>query len=212
MQDAVLFDLDGTLVDSLEDIAEALDRAFDDHGLTRPPRTSLRGWVGGGARHLVEQAVSAPLVDGILARFQHHYAAAPADHTVLYPGIGAVLDALVERGVRLAVISNKPHDLTVAIAAQRLAAWPFAAIVGHRPGTPLKPDPTAALALALALDVPPARCTLVGDAPSDVATARAAGMRALAVSWGFRPRASLVGAQPDGIADHAAELLALLTR
>lgn len=211
MLTAVLFDLDGTLVDSLEDIARALDRAFDDHGLPRPPRSALRGWVGGGARNLVQQAVDAPLVDGILARFQHHYAAAPAEHTALYPGLAAVLDALVERGVRLAVISNKPHDLTVAIAAQLLARWPFAEIVGHRPGVPLKPDPTAALALAHALDVPPARCALVGDAATDVATARAAGMRAIAVTWGFRPRASLEAAHPDGIADHAAELLALLT-
>ena len=201
---AFIFDLDGTLVDSLEDIAAALDRALADHGLAQPTRAQVRGWIGGGALELVRRAVAPELVDAVFARFRVHYAAAPVVHTHLYAGIPAVLDALAARA-KLAVLSNKPHALTTVICAQLLARWPFAAIAGHREGVPLKPDPTAVLAIARDLGVAPPDCAYVGDSAIDVATARAAGMRAIAVSWGFRPRAELAGA--DAIADVPAALL-----
>ncbi len=202
---AIIFDLDGTLVDSLPDIAAALGSAMVELGLTPPGREIVRTWIGGGARNLVVQAVAPGLVDAVYARFQLHYAARPCVDTVVYPGLGAVLDRLTGP---LAVLTNKPHKLAVRICEQLLAPWQFRAFVGHRDGVPLKPDPTAALQLARELGVAPADCALVGDAGTDIATARAAGMRAIGVSWGYRPRADLAGA--DAIADDPAQLAAAL--
>ena len=207
---AVIFDLDGTLVDSLADIAAALDRALDDHGIARPPIERVRTWIGGGARNLVVHAVGEARADAVLARFRVHYAAAPIVHTRLYPGLDAVIDDLAARGVALAVLSNKPHALTVRICEGLLARWRFAAVVGHRDGAPLKPAPGPALAVAASLGVAPAECAFVGDSAIDIATARAAGMHAVAVSWGFRPRAELEAARADVIVDAPAQLAALV--
>ena len=206
---AVIFDLDGTLVDSLEDIACALDRALDDHGIARPTRELVRTWIGGGARNLIVHAVGEQRADSVLARFRVHYAAAPIVHTQLYAGLDAVLDRFVERGLRLAVLSNKPHALTVPICDAVLARWPFAAVIGAREGVALKPSPDAALEIASALAVPPEQCAFVGDSAIDMLTAQAAHMVPVAVTWGFRPRVELVATQPVLIADTPAELAAL---
>jgi phosphoglycolate phosphatase len=206
---ALIFDLDGTLVDSLEDLAAALDAALVDHGLPTPTRAQVRTWVGGGARALVAHAVTAAQVDPVLARFAVHYAAAPVVRTVLYPGLAPVLDELAA-GHRLAVLTNKPEPLAVAICGRLLARWPFAIIHGQRPGVPLKPDPTSALAIAHALAVEPAACAVIGDAPTDVATAHAGGMRAVGVTWGYRSRAELTAARPTLLVDRPEELRALV--
>jgi phosphoglycolate phosphatase len=204
---AVIFDLDGTLVDSLDDITDALTGAMADIGLPAPGRDAVRRWIGGGARNLIEQAAPADRVDDVLARFRTRYHAAPVSHTHLFPGVDALLDRLaVAGGPALAVLSNKPHDLTVRICDALLARWPFRSIVGHRAGSPLKPHPASALAISDELGLPPAACALVGDADTDIATARAAGMRAIAVTWGFRPRHELAAAGPAVMVDDPAEI------
>jgi phosphoglycolate phosphatase len=203
----VIFDLDGTLVDSAGDITAALAAAMRDAGLPTVSEATVRGWIGGGARSLIRRAVPSELVEAVLARFGVHYAAAPVVHSRLYPGIAAALDRLASRP--LAVLSNKPDALLGPICDRLLARWPFRAIVGQRDGVPLKPDPAAALAIAGELGAAPASCTLVGDAGSDVATARAAGMTAIAVSWGYRPRDELVAAGPARVLDDPAQLAEL---
>jgi phosphoglycolate phosphatase len=206
--EAVVFDLDGTLVDSLPDIAAALAAALVDHGQQVPSLQQVRAWIGGGARSLVERAVEPALVEPVLARFRVHYAAEPVARTRVFDGLSPVLDRLAG-ACRLAVLSNKPHDLTASIATALLARWPFAAVVGAVAGTPLKPDPTSALAIANDLGIAPGRCALVGDAATDIATARAAGMTAVAVTWGYRPRAELVEAGPHVLADAPSDLAVL---
>ncbi len=204
---AVIFDLDGTLVDSLDDIAAALGAALGDVGLAAPPVELVRGWIGNGAHSLVRCAVDGRAdVDAVLASFRDRYRASPVVHSRLYDGLPAALDALAAPGRSFAVLSNKPHELTRVITDRLLAAWPFAAVFGQRPGVPLKPDPTAALIAAEELGVAPARCAFVGDSAIDVETARGAGMRAIAVSWGFRDRAELEAARPDAIADRPDQL------
>ncbi|MBA3453519.1 MAG: HAD-IA family hydrolase [Deltaproteobacteria bacterium] len=213
---AVLFDLDGTLIDSLADISSALCAALADHSLAQPTIDTVRTWIGGGARNLIVHAIDAArlapdMVDVVLARFRVHYAAAPIVKTRLYPGLAPVLDELVVADLRLAVLTNKPHDLAVRICGPLLAPWPFGMIVGQRAGVALKPDPGAALQIAAELGVPPEDCAFVGDSAVDLDTARAAGMRAVGVSWGFRPRDELEACNPWLLVDDPAGLRALLT-
>lgn len=209
---AVIFDLDGTLVDSLEDIAAALDLALDDHGIARPSRAAVRTWIGGGARNLVVHAAGEERADAVLARFRVHYAAAPVVHTRLYAGLEPVLDAFVARGVKLAVLSNKPDALTKQIAEVLLVSrWPFSPVLGHRPQVALKPAPDAALEVAATLELAPDACAFVGDSAIDIHTAQAARMLPVAVSWGFRPRAELAAARPALIADVPGELARLIS-
>jgi phosphoglycolate phosphatase len=208
--EAAIFDLDGTLVDSLEDIACALDLALDDHGLARPTRGLVRTWIGGGARNLIAQAVPLDMIDPVYARFRVHYEATPIKHTRLYDGIAGVLDRFAEAGVKLAVCSNKPDPLTQCICDVVLARWPFGAIVGQRSHVALKPAPDSALEVAERLGTAPEACTFVGDSAIDILTAQAAKMRAVGVSWGFRPRTELAAANASLIADAPADLLTLL--
>jgi phosphoglycolate phosphatase len=206
--EAVVFDLDGTLVDSLPDIAAGLAAALADHDLPVPAMAHIRTLIGGGARALIERVVEPARVDAVLARFRVHYAAEPFARTRVYDGLAPVLDRL-SASCKLAVLSNKPHELTTVIAKACLGRWPFAPVLGAVAGTPLKPDPTAALAIAGELGVPPGRCAYVGDSAIDVHTARAAGMTAVAVAWGYRPRAELVEAGPHLLVDAPSELAAL---
>jgi len=141
----VIFDLDGTLVDSLDDIAAHLNGALADRGLPERTRDEVRAWVGHGAEQLIVRAVpNADEVAPVLARFRARYRDRPMIATRVYDGLGPVLDAIAP-GRALAVLSNKPHELTVAIAEQVLARWRFAVVSGQRPERPHKPDPGAAL-------------------------------------------------------------------
>lgn len=204
-----IFDLDGTLVDSLGDIARALTTALAAFDLPPPTLDAVRGWVGDGARSLVARAVGDRAdVDAVHGAFREAYRAAPMVATHLYDGLGAALDELAGRGLTFAIVSNKPHDLTLVLADQLLAGWPFAVVFGQRPHLPLKPDPTVALIAADELGLAPECCAFVGDSAIDVATARAAAMRAVAVTWGFRTRGELVAAGPDAICDAPRDLCA----
>lgn len=208
---AAIFDLDGTLVDSLGDIAGALTTALAAHGLPAPALDAVRGWVGDGARALVGRAVGDRVdPEAVHGTFREAYRAAPMARTRLYDGLAAALDELAGRGLTFAIVSNKPHDLTQHLAAALLTAWPFAVVFGQRANLPLKPDPTVALIAADELGLAPARCAFIGDSGIDVATARAAQMRAIAVSWGFRPRSELVAAGPDALVDVPGELCAAI--
>ena len=205
----LIFDLDGTLVDSLDDIAAHLNGALADRGLPERTRDEVRAWVGHGAEQLIVRAVpAADEVAPVLAQFLERYRERPVIATRVYDGLGAVLD-VIGPGRALAVLSNKPHDLTVAIADALLARWRFAVIAGRRPDRPRKPDPGAALGVAAELGLAPAACVVIGDSEVDVATARAAGMRAVAVSWGLRARDALVAAAPDFLVETPAALGAL---
>jgi phosphoglycolate phosphatase len=207
---AIVFDLDGTLVDSLDDIGDHLNAALGDHGFPARTRAEIRAWVGYGAENLVARAVPRPPdhVGEVLARFRERYRERPVVKTRVYPGLDHVLDAIAP-GRQLAVLSNKPNDLTVRIAAELLARWPFAVVHGQQAGRPHKPDPASVLAVIAELGVGVGECVLIGDSEVDVATARAAGMRGVGVSWGLRDVAIVIAAGPDHLVDTPAELAAL---
>ena len=165
---ALVFDLDGTLVDSIADIAHHLNEALAERGLPTHGRTEVTRWVGEGARHLVTRAVpSAARIDEVFAAFRARYRAHPVIDTHLYDGVPAALDALAP-GRKLAVLSNKPHDLTVEVCGQLLARWPFGAIEGEQAGRLPKPDPAGARSVLAKLGCAPSEAVMIGDSEIDV--------------------------------------------
>lgn len=211
MPGPVIFDLDGTLVDSIVDIGAAMNFVLEEAGLPTHDPSEYAAFVGEGAAMLVRRAAPAGAdLDGLLARFVERYAAHCLDATRPYPGVPELVADLKGGGRALAVLSNKPHALTQRIVAALFAGEPFAAVVGDRPGVPRKPDPTTALALADELGASPADCWFVGDTAIDIRTAKAAGMRAVAVKWGLRSPAELREAAPDRLAQDVPELRAIL--
>lgn len=188
---AVLFDLDGTLLDTLEDLATAANRALTSLGLAEHPVAAYRLFVGDGLRTLVERLLpetcrTAAAIDGLMAAFEREYSANWNDRTAPYPGIPELLDHLVANGYRLAVLSNKPDAFTRLCVEQLLPRWTFAPLYGQRPGVPKKPDPAGALEIADHLGLDPAEVLYLGDTSVDMHTARAAGMEPVGVLWGFR--------------------------
>jgi phosphoglycolate phosphatase len=208
----VLFDLDGTLVDSARDIAGALNAALAALGQPTHPLPTVTSFVGDGAAKLVERAVApAGEVDqvALLERFKAQYAANVCVATRPYPGIVDALDAFAEAGVPLAVLTNKPGELARALLRALALDGRFADVVGDGDGYARKPSPEAALALCARHGAAPRETLLVGDGLPDVRLGRAAGCRVAAVTWGYTPRAALEAEGPDWIVEHAAALLAL---
>jgi phosphoglycolate phosphatase len=192
---AAVFDLDGTLIDSIDDITTHLNDALAAHGLGPHTRAEIVPWVGHGAEHLVRGAVPDPrFVPEVLAGYRERYRARPVISAHLYAGLDAALD-LIARRCKLAVLSNKPHDPTAAIAAMLLGRWPFAVVAGQRPGGHRKPDAASALAVLAELGCAPGDSVMIGDSDVDIATARNAGMRSIAVTWGFGGADALQGAE-----------------
>jgi phosphoglycolate phosphatase len=209
----VIFDLDGTLVDSLGDIAAAMNRSLAARGFPTHPLDAYRGFIGEGVQKLVERALpqqqqSQAERASLLAAYQEDYAANLLISSALYPGIAPLLDALTSQGMPMAVLSNKPDDATRRLIEGLFGRWHFRAVAGERSGVPRKPDPTAALSLAQAMAASPSEVAFVGDTLVDVQTARAAGMRPIGVLWGFR--AAEVAASGVPVVRHPNEILSLL--
>jgi phosphoglycolate phosphatase len=191
---AVIFDLDGTLLDSIEDITEASNRVFVARGLAPFSIAEMKALVGEGAEELIRHAFASrgrPVpndaqVAEILADYRLAYQACWRDHSRPFPGIAELLAELARRGVKTAVLSNKSDIYTARMTSALLPAHRFDIVRGARPGVPLKPDPAPALAVASELALPPPDCAFVGDTRIDMATARAAGMFAVGALWGFR--------------------------
>jgi phosphoglycolate phosphatase len=208
----VLFDLDGTLVDSAPDIATALNAALAELGQPTHPLREVTGYVGDGAAKLVERAVDpASEVDQerLLERFKAQYAANVCVHTRPYPGITEVLAAFESRRTPLAVLTNKPGDLARSLLRALALDRFFADVVGDGDGYARKPSPEAALALCAKHEVSPADTLMIGDGLPDVRLGRAAGCRVAAVAWGYTSIEGLALERPDWIVDAPEELLQL---
>jgi phosphoglycolate phosphatase len=199
-----IFDLDGTLVNSLRDIAEALNECLELLGLPTHPVDRYRYMVGEGVPLLCRRAVgrSHPrLVERLIELARPRYRVRPLVHTKPYPGVEELIRALRDAGATLAVLSNKPHDMTVRIVR---TFWPdsaFRHIQGYTEERYRKPDPfyIADMQRQFALD--PGRMVLVGDTPTDIETARRAQIRSIGVTWGFRTRDDLAEAGAQCIVD-----------
>ena len=208
----VLFDLDGTLVDTLADIVAAMNHVLRQAGFPTHDEAAYRGFIGWGAKTLVEKALPEAArgeAERHLAAFRARYLAHLVVETKPYPGVRALLTALEGRGVPLGVLSNKPHAMTERVVSQLFPAVPWKIMLGAREGVPKKPDPAGPRQALGALGVAASDCLYVGDTEVDVATARNAGMIAVGARWGFRGEV-LAEAGADHVLEAPDELLALL--
>ena len=193
----ILFDLDGTLLDTLEDLGAAVNQALAARGLPTHTADEYRRMVGHGIRSLVAQALpenpDAALVEAALADFKSGYSAHIDERTRPYPGIPELLAELHANGIRLAVASNKFQAGAERLIRRFFPGIPFVAILGDRPGSPLKPSPEIVREVLEKAGCGPQEALLVGDSPTDIRTAANGGIDALAVTWGYRSREALAG-------------------
>lgn len=213
--DAFIFDLDGTLVDSLQDIADALNAALNDHRLPTAAPEQVKAWVGDGLRTLCRRAYGGPdaaILESLQTSASARYAQRSVHWTQPYPNILTMLNLLTARGARMAVLSNKPHDLAVQVIQRVRLKQFFLEVRGLRAEEERKPEPTTALHIARQLGSHPAEVILVGDSVVDTQTARNAGMKVAAVTWGFRPEEELRAAGPDYLVHDPLEIVRIIKK
>ena len=213
--EAVIFDLDGTLLDTLDDIADAANNVLAREGFATHPVDAYRYFIGDGVRQLVARSLPEDrrdddTIDRLREAYRHEYSRQWNVKTRPFDGVAELLNACTERGVKMAVLSNKPEDFVKLCVAEYFAAWPIDPVLGDHPDRPRKPDPTAALAIARGFGVAPASVLFVGDSAIDIETAIAAGMQAIGVPWGFRPRAELEDAGARSILTTPQDLIELI--
>jgi phosphoglycolate phosphatase len=212
---AVLFDLDGTLLDTLEDLADSVNAVLRESGFPMHPVASYRYFVGDGARVLMSRVLpeshrDEATIASCLRGFVTAYAERWNVKSRPYPGIDALLDGLDQRGIRKAVFSNKPHDATVRCVRDLLKGWGFDVVLGQEEGRPRKPDPEGAFLIARKLGVAPAEILYLGDTGTDMKTAMAAGMMPVGALWGFRTATELIASGARALAGAPAEVLTIL--
>jgi phosphoglycolate phosphatase len=209
----VVFDLDGTLVDSGADIAEALNRTLVEFGLARVAETTVLGWIGEGVRKLVEaawrNARDDTPIDAVMPTFMRHYEECLLRSPRLYPGVAEALAQLRARGVTLALCTNKPSAFVQPLLRHLGVADAFAAALGGDSLPERKPSPLPLLHLARHFAQPPAHCLMVGDSGTDLQAAQAAGMPAALVRYGYPRDLDLTSADVVLLMDDMRELLAL---
>ncbi|WP_416995155.1 HAD family hydrolase [Alistipes dispar] len=211
----VIFDLDGTLLDTIGDLAVACNAVLALRGLPQHSYGEYCRFVGNGIMRLVERALPEELrspenVALVRADFVRYYTEHIDRHTKPYAGIPELVEELRRRGVRLAVASNKFQAGTEKLVGLFFPSVPFAAVLGQRAGVPLKPSPAVVEEILARTGTPRGEVLYVGDSGVDMETAAAAGVRSVGVTWGFRSRQELVEAGAQHLVDRPEEILALL--
>ena len=205
---AAIFDMDGTLVDTLEDLQDSVNEMLAHYNL--PPRTldEVRRFVGNGARKLMLRCLPADcnFIDEALEYYNGCYARHCTNKVKPYDGVMEFLAALEDKKIPLGICTNKQHFAAVEIAEKILAPIKFPYVSGDAPNRPRKPDPTRALACAEKFSVAPEDVAYFGDTAVDMETAHNAGFLAVGVTWGFRPRSELVDSGAEIIVDHPREI------
>lgn len=213
---AAIFDLDGTLVDSLEDLADSMNAVLVRNRLPPHPVEAYRYFVGDGIPLLVRRALPFEVADEealgrLVGEMQREYRERRTRKTRPYPGVMEMAAALVRAGLRLAVLTNKPEEAARHLVQELLPGAFFEMVLGAVPERPRKPDPAAALEIAAGLGLAPSECICVGDSAVDIRTAAAAGMFPVGVLWGFRPEAELTAAGARLLLSEPAELPAWIS-
>jgi phosphoglycolate phosphatase len=207
---SIIFDLDGTLLDTLGDIADTANAVLDHYGFPQHPFDTYRHFVGEGLRLLMQRSLPVSDDEELLNESCRLFLGLYQDrwhlHCRPYPGIVEMLNNLAAYGANMAVLSNKPHEFTVQFIHRFLPANHFSLVYGQRPGIARKPDPAVALTIASHFQVPPQALYFVGDTPIDIRTGKAAAMKTVAVTWGFRPSSELEREHPDLLINHPCQL------
>ncbi|HAM15062.1 MAG TPA: HAD family hydrolase [Eggerthellaceae bacterium] len=210
--DAFIFDLDGTLLDTLPDLVRLTNMVLAERGMPTRTRDEINSFVGSGGRVLLQRAAVADAseadIDALFARWRHLYREHGHKYTAPYTGIPEALNVLKARGAKLGVLSNKFDAAVKGVISDHFPGV-FDAVWGESPDVPRKPDPQGLLRMMSELGVAPERVVYVGDSGTDMAVARAAGAVPVGVSWGYRSVADLQAAGAACIVVHPAELEAL---
>lgn len=211
----VIFDLDGTLLNTLEDLSDSANKILKQHNLSQHTAEQYKAFIGSGARKLVERMLpeqkrEETFIDQLLNEFKTEYGMNCDVKTHPFPGIIKLIHQLHEGGVKMAVLSNKPHDLTIKCCERLLPTDLFDQIMGQKENKPRKPDPTTALELAERVQVPPGEIIFLGDSENDIHTAQAGGFFPVGVSWGMRTRQQLEACGAKTIIEMPSELLAFI--
>lgn len=211
----VVFDLDGTLIDSVPDLAAAVDAMLRELDMPAAGDAKVRDWVGNGSHKLVERALQdacsampeAMRLERAHERFLHHYAKAPMARTRVYPGVRDALAALRERGLTMALVTNKPQAFIGPILDALDLSGYFDLKLGGDALARKKPDPAPLLHAAAHFAVAPAQCLMVGDSRHDIEAGQRAGFRTLAVPYGYNHGEPVAASGPDAMVESLAELV-----
>ena len=213
MKKTVIFDLDGTLLDSIEDIASSMNKVLESLQLRTHKIEDYKYFVGGGVDILVENALSnqsKEIKDEVTKRFKIEYDGKLHSKTLPYDGIYELLDELKKLDINLAVLSNKPHEFTVSYVNHFFKNYNFKEIHGQKKDVPKKPDPKAALDIVKCLDSSCENTYFIGDTKIDMQTAKSANMTAIGVLWGFRDEKELRDFGADFIVSNPLEILKII--
>ncbi|MFV0353322.1 MAG: HAD family hydrolase [Oscillospiraceae bacterium] len=214
MYQSVIFDLDGTLLNTLDDLAAAGNHALSVLGFPTHLPEDYNLMVGSGVPNLIfkmlPETKREPAIQELaLSLFRNYYEKHMQDYTAPYPGIIEMLDTFKQRGIAMGVVSNKAHQFVQPIVEQYFPGY-FKAFTGLKDGYPVKPDPASVLELMEELEIAPATALYCGDSDVDMYTAHNAKLPACGVLWGFRSRDELIQAGADILVSNAAELQALV--
>ncbi|MEE8398709.1 MAG: HAD family hydrolase [Desulfobacterales bacterium] len=212
---AVIFDLDGTLLDTLEDLADALNHVLQDRGFPTHPTHAFRDFIGDGSTMLVSRALppekrNSELTSDCLAAFLRQYTHSWNKKTRPYSGISTLLDALTAKNIKMAVYTNKQQDFAELCFQEFLSGWPFAVVLGQKDGAPMKPDPGGPREIARRLDIPAQAFAYLGDSGVDMKTAVNAGMFPVGALWGFRSEKELRASGAAEVISRPEQLLTLI--
>jgi len=216
MKQLVIFDLDGTLLNTVADLGTAVNAALAEWGYPTHSVDAYRMMVGNGVRRLIERAMPAETnsdsdaVDRLLSAFRAYYDEHLCDFTMPYNGIPELLRSLNSKGIALAVASNKYESAVKRLIAHFFHDIPFVAVCGNIDGVPPKPDPSVVFRILGGYPVPKAGVLYVGDSAVDIETARRACVSSVGVTWGFRHVRELTGAYADHIVNDPAEIIELV--
>ncbi len=211
----IVFDLDGTLLDTIDDLTDSCNRILKQYGFPEHPAGAYKKFVGSGVRNLVERALPESIkkfsqLDEFILQFREDYSVHCFDKTRPYPGIMEMLERLHNRGIPMAILSNKPDAETRSIAARYFGTELFKRVYGHREEYGTKPDPAGAKAILAELGLKGEEAAFVGDTWTDMQTAAATGCLAVGVLWGFRDRQELEENGAQKIASDADDLFSIL--
>jgi phosphoglycolate phosphatase len=212
----IIFDLDGTLLDTIEDLADSMNQVLTDLGFPTHTLGAYKYFVGEGVEALIRRALPEDqlrpeLLDQCLGAFREEYGRRWENKTRPYPGIPELLDHLTGLGLKMAILSNKLDQFTRIMVARLLPRWRFDPVFGARPSVPKKPDPAGALEIAASLNLAPNNFVYLGDTGIDMKTASTAGMVPVGVLWGFRPADELRAQGARWLIEKPGDLVSLLS-